>query len=155
LATLTGSTPLSIQPADSATPQVLTSIAGNYTNLYAYDGCDANDPWKNYDPSAPPFANDLTEINASIGLWINMTITDTLEVTGSKVTSASIPLCEDWNLVGVGYPSLQTQPITEALASIEGHYRTSGATGRRRAWWGSTRTQERTSCINRAISPLA
>ncbi|MFQ5593658.1 MAG: RHS repeat-associated core domain-containing protein [Anaerolineae bacterium] len=111
---------LPLEPPDTDPAAVLSSIAGQYNLAYAYDGCDAADPWKLYDPAAPPPANDLTAIDHRIGLWIEMTADATLDVAGTQPTSTDIPLCEGWNLIG--YPLDEAWPVAEALASIEGKY---------------------------------
>jgi major membrane immunogen (membrane-anchored lipoprotein) len=60
----------------------LAGISGKYNLVYAYDAADATDPWKSYNPSAPPYANDLTEMKAGLGYWIRMTSPGTLTVPG-------------------------------------------------------------------------
>lgn len=109
-----------VQPDSSAIADVLASIEGNYTLVRAYNGCDSQDPWKTYDPSAPPFANDLTDLNVSLALWINMSAADTLELTGQVQSNPTISLCTGWNLVA--YPSLQAENVSDALSSINGAY---------------------------------
>lgn len=108
------------ESASSDVSDVLDSIAGNYETAYANDACDISDSWKIYDPSAPPFANDLTEIDRTKGIWVNMTVTDTLVMTSTVPVSTTIDLCTGWNLVG--YPSAHERPIVEALESITGTY---------------------------------
>jgi RHS repeat-associated protein len=107
------------EPADTDPAVVLASIAGQYTIVYAYDGCDVADPWKQYDP-ADPVSSDLTVIDHVIGFWIEMTSPATLDVDGTIHSSTDIPLCEGWNLVG--YPLNQALPVAGALSSIEGKY---------------------------------
>jgi hypothetical protein len=110
-----------LQPTESKIELVLDSIAGNYDLVVAYDGCDLADQWKQYDPSAPPFANDLTNIDETRGFWIRMTITDTLVISGTELDSTTIPLCTGWNLVG--YPSRKGRELPDALDdSIAGAY---------------------------------
>lgn len=111
---------IAVQPDSSAITDVLASIEGNYTLVRSYNGCDSNDPWKTYDPSAPPFANDLTDINPSLALWINMSAADTLELAGEAQVNPTISLCYGWNLVA--YPALQAQNVADALESINGAY---------------------------------
>lgn len=108
------------EPASSDVSEVLESITGTYEVAYAYDGCDAADSWKIYDPNGQPFANDLNEIDRTKGIWLNMTLTDTLVMTSTVPVSTTIPLCTGWNLVG--YPSAHQRPIAEALNSISGTY---------------------------------
>ncbi len=111
---------LPLHPTDSSLLQVLSSIAGQYSLVYAYNGCDVADPWKKYDPNAPPYVNDLTQIDETLGFWIKMNIASTLTVTGTNPSPQAMALCTGWNLVS--YPRLQTQPIATALASIAGRY---------------------------------
>lgn len=99
---------------------VLSSIAGHFNLVYAYDGCDQADPWKLYDPAAPPVVNDLTRLDYTQGFWIDMQVADTLEISGTARTRASFPLCAGWNLVG--YPFQTAQPLTQALYDIQGKY---------------------------------
>ncbi|MFQ5858194.1 MAG: hypothetical protein ACE5LU_21535 [Anaerolineae bacterium] len=106
--------------ADTDPASVLSSIAGQYNLVYAYAGCDAADPWKLYDPAAPPPASDLTVIDHRIGFWIEMTAQATLSVDGTKPTSTSIQLCQGWNLIG--YPMDKVLPVPVALAPIAGKY---------------------------------
>jgi RHS repeat-associated protein len=107
------------EPDDTDPAVVLASIDGAYTDVYAYDGCDTSDPWKQYDP-ADPGSSDLTAIDHRNGLWIEMTTPASLDVDGTLHSSTDIPLCEGWNLVG--YPLNQVLPVAGALSSIEGKY---------------------------------
>jgi len=107
------------EPADTTPASVLTSVAGQYRQAQAYNQCDAADPWKRYDPAGAT-GNDLTVIDHRIGLWLEMTASTTLQVSGVPPASTSIVLCQGWNLIG--YPSTQTRTVPDALASIEGKY---------------------------------
>lgn len=60
----------------------LQSIAGKYTLVYQYKASDTADPWKSYNPSAPPQVNDLKEMEAGFGYWIRMTQAATLTING-------------------------------------------------------------------------
>jgi hypothetical protein len=111
---------LPLGPADTAIETVLSSTSGNYDLVYAYDGCDPTDPWKKYDVSAPPYANDLTHLSDKMGFWIRVANTDTLSISREAPTQTDILFCEGWNLVG--YPSTKSKSVTEALSSIDGKY---------------------------------
>ncbi len=111
---------LPLVPTDTSIETVLSSISGSYDLVYAYDGCDTADPWKRYDVNAPPYANDLTNLDGKMGIWIRVADSPTLSVSGQVPTRTDIRLCEGWNLVG--YPSTQAKSITNALSSIEGKY---------------------------------
>ncbi len=96
--------------------QLLSGI--DYDRVYAFQGCDAADPWKLYDPDLPATVNDLNQIDVTMGLWVKMNSPDTLAVAGSEPARTDIPLCAGWNLVG--YPSLTARPVAEVLASVAG-----------------------------------
>ncbi|MEM7130086.1 MAG: RHS repeat-associated core domain-containing protein [Chloroflexota bacterium] len=111
------SIPEELGTTDPAT--VLASIAGSFSQVWAYDGCDAAAPWKLYDPNDAA-ASDLTAITPAMGLWINMTASDVLEVAGTALTGIEIPICTGWNLIG--YPVSDSFPVAGALSSIDGQY---------------------------------
>lgn len=110
---------VAVQPADTAPAAVLASIAGSYRVAYAYNGCDAADPWKIYDPAAPALS-DLTVIDPKIGFWVAVTNTTTLTVAGAPPGPTPIRLCRGWNLIG--YPLGKPLPVLTALASIAGSF---------------------------------
>ncbi len=107
-----------VSPGASRRTDVLSSIEGQYDLAYAYHASDVAHPWKKYNVAAPPFLNDLTEIDETIGVWIRTTEPVTLTVSGSAPSPTDISLYTGSN--PVGYPSSTTRPITEALASIDG-----------------------------------
>jgi hypothetical protein len=107
-------------PANPAPAAVLTSVTGKYDLVYAYDACDTADPWKVYDPAAPPWVNDLTQMDVRHGYWLRDTTPATLMLTGTPPGPTSITLCVSWNLIG--YPSTAAVPLPDALASIAGKY---------------------------------
>jgi RHS repeat-associated protein len=107
------------EPVDTDPAAVLASIAGSYARVYAYDGCDLADPWKLYDP-ADPEGSDLTAIDHRMGLWVEMTQTDTLDISWTRPESTLIRLCRGWNLIG--YPVGLALPVPGALSSIDGKY---------------------------------
>jgi hypothetical protein len=67
---------------DTSLTTVLSPIGGNYSSVEAYYASDNADPWKKYDPSVPPFINDLNNIAPEYGYWFNMSANDTWEVYG-------------------------------------------------------------------------
>jgi hypothetical protein len=58
----------------------LSSINGSYNVVYAYNATDTGDHWKHYDPSLPPFFNDLQDMLPGSGYWINITSDCTLGI---------------------------------------------------------------------------
>ncbi len=109
-----------LSPDSSAITDVLSSVEGQYELVYTYDASDVTDTWKHWIVAAPDYLNDLTEIDETMGVWIQATGDPTLVVSGSAPSSTNISLYAGWNLVG--YPSQTTLPVTEALASIDGKY---------------------------------
>jgi len=97
--------------ANPAITQVLSSIEGNYSLVYAWNA--QTQQWHKYDPAAPPYANDLTELNHRQGFWIRMTTSSTLNVVGDLPTTTDIPLYAGWNLVG--YPSSVSRNLPGVL----------------------------------------
>jgi hypothetical protein len=90
---------------------VLSSISESYTLVYAWN--TETDSWMLYDPAAAPYSNDLTALDHKMGFWINMSISDTLVVSGTQPKTTEIPLMIGWNLVG--YPAIDPQTLPDAL----------------------------------------
>lgn len=107
-------------PVDSSPPAAFSTIAGQYDLVYAYDACDSADPWKKFDPQAPPMANDLPAVTVERGLWIRATAATTWVVTGTQPAQFTVPLCAGQNLIA--YPSPAAAALPAALASISGSY---------------------------------
>lgn len=128
--TLTRSLPagwnLIASPLYPTTPEpaaALASIDGSYNLVYSYQGCDSSappDPWKIFDPIAPPFVSDLASLSPRYGYWLSMTAPATLTLLGARPQAVGIPLCIGWNLIG--YPKINPVPIATALAGISGKY---------------------------------
>ena len=104
--------------ASTVLTDVLTSIGGKYTKVFAFDG--ATKGWKSYDVSAPGWANTLQNIDRTMGFWIYMNSVGTLSITGSLPTSTNIQLYTGANLIG--FPRSNAQAVVDALASIAGKY---------------------------------
>jgi hypothetical protein len=109
-----------VAPSDPTLPGVLDSLGGSYSLVQGYDACNSTDPWRQFDPAAPPEANDLTALDAARGYWLQATAPVTLTITGTLPITTAIALCPGWNLVG--YPSYADAPLPVALASIVGKY---------------------------------
>ena len=107
-------------PANTSVQSVLSSIAGKYEVVRTYSAADTGDPWKMYDVSAPSYANDLTDIDNTRGIWIRMSSPGTLTVSGTMPNTTSISLSPGWNLIG--YPAQTSREVATALSSINGKY---------------------------------
>jgi hypothetical protein len=108
-----------VHPANTSITAVLSSIAGNYNLIYAWDATSASDNWKKYaPPPAPAFQNTLSSLDETMGFWIYMTAPDTLDVVGTAASTTNISLSDNaggWNLVG--YPSMAARDLPGALQS--------------------------------------
>ena len=111
---------LPLTPAGSTPAVAFASITGSYDVLWAHDASDSADPWRHYDPTAPEPANELNQVNERMGLWIKANQATTLTVSGTAPGATTIPLYVGWNLVG--YPSRQSRPLSDAMASIINKY---------------------------------
>jgi hypothetical protein len=104
-------------PVNTNIATVLSSIAGNYDLVYAWDATVGSSNWKKYSPTAPLYSNTLSALNEKMGFWIHMTSADTLDVTGNApAVPTEISLRTEgggWNLVG--YPSAATISLPAAL----------------------------------------
>lgn len=97
---------------DGSIDNVLASIEGKWNVVKYYDSLDLADPWKSYRIGGT--ANDLAEIDNTMGFWIFITQPNvTLTVTGMIPSTTTIPLYAGWNLVG--YPAQTTNTIGNAL----------------------------------------
>lgn len=88
--------------------------------ILTFKASDPKDPWKVYDPNAPSYVNDLTEVNENLGLWIKAKENMNLILYGKFLPGSNLPLISGWNLVQ--YPGNQKRSVSEALSSISGKY---------------------------------
>jgi hypothetical protein len=111
-----------VQLSDNSIDTVLDGIAGNYSSVWAWTH-DPTHPnggyWKLYDPDSP-LISDLGTLNPEDGYWINMINSDVLTLSDEEVSDEPILLKSGWHLVG--YKSLTTNPVEDALSSIAGHF---------------------------------
>lgn len=82
--------------------------------VWSYDSTDLLDPWKSYNPLKT--FNDLTFINHTMALWVNVTEKSNLTIAGIVPKTTNILLESGWNFVG--YPSFVERSVSEALSGI-------------------------------------
>jgi len=104
--------PLNLNPA-----AVLSSIAGRYDEVWAYDA--ATKQWFRYEPGGSPDSNTLSEIRAGLGYWIKMNQVGILSVYGTQ-PATGIPLKTGWNLVGWNLQN--SKGVESAMLSMFGAY---------------------------------
>jgi hypothetical protein len=88
-----------VELADTSVEAALSSIARQYSVVKYYDGTSKS--WKTYRVGGS--MNTLTDIDRTMGLWVNANSSCTLSVSGSHPSTTEIQLKTGWNLVG--YPS--------------------------------------------------
>jgi hypothetical protein len=103
-----------VVPFSTSITDVLSSIAGNWDMVRAYDPTDPADPWKTYSTVVPPVLNDLTDLDNEMGFWLHTTAPCTLHVDGLLPAFTTQILRAGWNLVG--YPTMTPETIANALA---------------------------------------
>jgi hypothetical protein len=109
---------LPLQPSDTGTANVLSSISGKYEHAWAWNpAIQPSGSWERY-PRQIGFPT-LTSMSAGRGYWIYMSQEGTLRVAGST-PSKTISLVTGWNLVGYNSPTSQSP--SSALSSISGKY---------------------------------
>lgn len=82
-------------PASAPITEQLASIQGKYRAVFGYIPGLTGGSWQAYSPTAPPQANDLTELRVGFGYWINATEAATLTFGGHIWQ-----LLPGWNLIG-------------------------------------------------------
>jgi hypothetical protein len=107
-----------LHPVNTDIAQVLASITGTYTLVYAWNGQTQN--WQHYDPGG--FANSLSTLDETQGFWIYMNVAESLDVVGSVPSTTNISLYSGWNMVG--YPAHSDGALPAALDahSVTGEY---------------------------------
>ena len=98
-------------PVNTIMSSVLVTLDGDYDMVQYYDSTDSSDHWKSYNMNRP--LNDLTDIDSTMGVWINITQPTVLTYYGDRPTTTNVDLKAGWNLVG--YPSLTEKSIADAL----------------------------------------
>ena len=109
-----------LHPVNTDIATVLSSIAGNYDVVYAWDATGAHSGsgnWMRHDTN-PMTTDTLTTLDERMGFWIHMLTADTLDVMGTRPTTTAIALKDDvggWNLVA--YPSSFNGVLPDVLSN--------------------------------------
>ena len=117
---ITGSNYISLPlvPDDNSTSSVLSSISEKYTMVYRLDSTTKQ--FESYNPTAPPFANDFNEMDP--GSLYDIVATEDCVWSHSGTTPANMNIALYTGSNYVGWPSMNTVNVTNALASIGGKY---------------------------------
>ena len=111
-----------ISPTSTAIADVLESIAGEYSLVYAWDANSTSNPWLRFDPNVG-YGNTLTTLDETMGFWIYMSQEATLTVFGTQPVTTEIDLsitAGGWNLIG--FPALDSADLPDILSTIEEDY---------------------------------
>ncbi len=91
-------------------------ISGNYDRLMYYDV--SADSWYTYVPGRAERFNTLENWNHRMGVWIRMTVDDTLTVEGSEPTQTTITLQPGWNMVGLPSSTIGNHNLPAEVSRI-------------------------------------
>lgn len=114
---------LPVQPKINDIKTVLSSIDGKYESVWYLadtkgDNDQNNDVWMSYSPE-PGYPADLTTLSAGKGYWINMKTSAVLNITNWRLLLPNeVPIELKKGRNDVGYNSLQSQAIAQAMSSI-------------------------------------
>ncbi|MFW5904157.1 MAG: hypothetical protein ACOCTK_01685, partial [Candidatus Saliniplasma sp.] len=110
-------------PEDTSLTGILedadNGIDGNYDKVMYYDA--GTDEWLSYMPERDDHFNGEIQWDETRGLWIRMTVDDTLTVEGNEPTSTDITLKPGWNMVSYS-SSTATVEGTPAEVTIVGYF---------------------------------
>ncbi len=70
--------------------EALLSISGYYTTVYGHVPTDTLTPWRMYDVTAPPYANDLSALEHNKAYWINVSQAITLYLQGGPASALDV-----------------------------------------------------------------
>ncbi len=104
---------LTVAPPDPAIEAVLTSIAGGYSLVYAWQ----QGSWRVYDPAAPP-ASDLDALDNTVGFWVLASQSALLRPLGRVPAETTIPLAAGWTLAA--YPAGASGSLADSLCAATG-----------------------------------
>lgn len=98
--------------SNASTDKVLQTV--EFDKVWTYDSFSRE--WKSYMVSKP-YTGDLTRINHTIGMWVNVVEESNLTVAGIVPRQTYIQLHEGWNLVG--FPSFkQDYTVADLKAAL-------------------------------------
>jgi hypothetical protein len=75
-------------PVSRTVTDSLQSIGTSYISVVGFDRNNPADPWRVFDPAAPAWVNDLTELTFGNGYWINLSQAITLSLPVPDLASA-------------------------------------------------------------------
>jgi len=105
-------------PADTSVTQVFSGIWDQFSKVYAYNAQTMT--WSKYDKNGPPFGNTLADVDETMGLWVYVDSSCTLQASGTEPSSTAIQLYAGANLVS--WPSLSTISVETAFSGIWAHF---------------------------------
>ncbi len=107
--------------SDERTNTVFQTVS--YEKAWFFDSSDVDDYWKSH-VRDKPFRGDLTHIDPTMAVWVNVTGSSNLTIAGIVPTSTPISLRTGWNLIG--FPSFNSSYTVADLKSVTGSSRIEG-----------------------------
>jgi hypothetical protein len=86
-----------VQASDARVSTVFQTI--DVSRVWTYDAFDPDDPWKTW--SSAKKYNDLTSIDVTMGLWVDVSVGGDLTVAGLVPRTVTVSMAQGWNLIGV------------------------------------------------------
>ncbi len=90
---------INLELEDKSITAVLADIDGSYDRVMYYDAVSGE--WKSYVPGRAERYNNLHSWGHTMGVWIRMSVDDTLTLEGYFPVSTDITLYPGWNMVGL------------------------------------------------------
>ncbi len=101
---------------DPSFEQGFSSILDSYEAVFTYDSL--TNSWIAYNPDLPEWVvQSKPSVNKRKAYWIKMKQSDVWNYTGFEPLNIVVELQKGWNLVG--YPSVTSKNISQALSNIE------------------------------------
>lgn len=96
---------------------VLSPIINIVGDVWRFDPADVNDPWRHYKPGLEEY-NDLLEMVAGEGYWIDVKTNVTLQVTGTPLSQKlTYDFKQGWNVIG--WSNQEEEDIIDTLSEME------------------------------------
>jgi hypothetical protein len=104
---------LPLKPGNNQVAQIMGDVNGGIESVWGHE----DGVWYVYDPLNPGFS-DLEVMKIGYGYWVKTTQEGlSIQIEG-QVSSSPLSLTDGWNLVG--FNSIESMPVEDALAGIEG-----------------------------------
>ncbi|MFO7791517.1 MAG: agmatine deiminase family protein [Candidatus Saliniplasma sp.] len=94
----------------------VNGVSGSYEKVMYYD--TVNDRWMSYIPDRAEHFNERIEWDETKGIWIRMSVNDTLRVGGTEPENTTINLDPGWNMVGLPVSQSSNNGLPEEVTIV-------------------------------------